>query len=58
MERERATYDPDLPHYWLPECAGARECAICGGYSADELHQMRLVQERASGSLLVTEKGS
>lgn len=57
MERERATYDPDLPHAWMPETAGARECAVCGGYSGDELHQVRLEHERAS-EVLVTEKGS
>lgn len=41
----------------MPETAGARECAVCGGYSGDELHQVRLEHERAS-EVLVTEKGS
>lgn len=58
MERERATYDPDLPHAWLPQPEAALECAVCGGYRDDELHQDNLVAERASGPALVTEKGS
>lgn len=57
MRREQATYDPDLPHTWLAECAGARECAVCRAPATDELHKMPAATERAS-ALLVTEKGS
>lgn len=57
MDRERATYDPDLPHAYMAEAA-TRECAVCGGYNDDELHRVEISHERASEGLLVTEKGS
>lgn len=55
---EKATYDPDLPHDYLP-ALGSCECALCGRPRREDLHQLDLPErQRASSELLQRELGS
>lgn len=58
LEREKATYDPDLPHEYLA-VHGLEECGLCGRPRKEDLHQVQLPErQRASSELLERELGS
>lgn len=57
METEKATYDPDLPHAYMPG-RSPNECELCGRPRKEDLHQVQLQRQQASEDQLVRELGS
>lgn len=43
LQRESATYDPDLPHEFMRPLDESNECMLCSRLRKDELHQISAV---------------